>query len=193
MLTRRLRPFIGKPGQSSAPIGKLLNANANQCATIVLERCDLKAAEHRVSIHEKAIAEAFPSSFLGVMIEQPEALGARGGDRSDTFFQHLAVAGVFHRLVEHCLPGRSLACHPSSVTNHDDRAALVCALTALCVAARDFVAGGDEDGWIILPPLAFVEPWALNLLEANAAEEKRRVLHIEDRSDAAEPQLEPTA
>lgn len=103
---------------------------------------------------------------------------ARRGDRSDAFFQHLAGAGVFHRLVEHCLTGRSLGVHPSTVANHDDRAALVCALTALSVAAGDFVAVGDDDGWIILPPLGFVQPWALELLKANAAGEGKSVLHV---------------
>lgn len=178
MLTRRLQPLIGKPGQSSAPVGKLLNDNANLCARIVLESSGLGEASHTTQIHDKAIVEAFPSSFLGVMIEQPQALGARRGDRSDTFFQHLAGAGVFHKLVEHCLPGRSLAVHPSTVTNHDDRAALVCALTALCVASDDFVAVGDEDGWIVLPSLPFVQPWALELLKANAAGEAKSVLHV---------------
>lgn len=184
MLTRRLRPLIGKPGQSSAPIGKLLNDSANLCAKIVLESCHLSKASHATRIHDRAIVEAFPSSFLGVMIEQPQALGARRGDRSDTFFQHLANAGLFHRLVEHCLPGRSLATHPSVISNHDDRAALVCALTALCVAAGDYVAVGDEDGWIVLPPLSFVQPWALELLKANAAEEESNALRVESTLEA---------
>jgi hypothetical protein len=182
MLTRRLQPLIGKPGQSSAPVGKLLNVHANDCARIVLDSCDLREVRHSVGIHERAIAEAFPSSFLGVMIEQPEALNARRGDRSDTFFQHLAAAGTFHKLVAHLLPGRSLQTHPNTVTNHDDRAALVCALTALCVAAGDFVAVGGDDGWIILPPAAFVQSWALSLLETNAADEGTLALHVEDGS-----------
>jgi hypothetical protein len=46
------------------------------------------------------------------------------------------------------------------VTNHDDRAALICALTALCVAAGDFTAVGDADGWIVPPPRRFVQDWA---------------------------------
>jgi hypothetical protein len=182
MLTRRLQPLIGKPGQSSAPVGKLLNAHANDCARIVLDGCNLHGVRHSVGIHERAIAEAFPSSFLGVLIEQPEALNARRGDRSDTFFQHLAAAGTFHKLVAHLLPGRSLPTHPNTVNNHDDRAALVCALTALCVAAGDFVAVGGDDGWIILPPAAFVQSWALSLLETNAADEGTLALHVEDGS-----------
>jgi hypothetical protein len=183
MLTRRLRPHIGKPGQASAPVGKLLNAHANACANAFLQNCDVGVASHSLAIHERAIAEAFPSSFLGVMIADPVAFKTRRGDRSDTFFRHLAEAGTINRLVGHLLPGRILRKHPSSVVNHDDRAALVCAITALCVAAGDFMAvGDDEDGWIILPPRNFVQDLALDLLHANAAEEAPDALRIESRA-----------
>ena len=41
--------------------------------------------------------------------------------------------------------------------NHDQRAAFVCALAALCVTKGKYVAVGDtEDGHIILPP---IEVW----------------------------------
>jgi hypothetical protein len=186
MLTRRLRPFAGKPGQASAPIGKLLNEHANHCAVAVLDNCDLGAARHSLAIHDRAVVEAFPSSFLGVMIKDPRALNARRGDRSDTFFQHLAEVGTLHRLVEQCLPGRSMASHPSVVTNHDDRAALVCALTALCVAAGDYSAVGDDDGWIILPPASVVQGWAMEALKANAAEQRTTVFRIVTPKTAAQ-------
>ena len=49
--------------------------------------------------------------------------------------------------------GRTWIRHPSDLRNHDDRAAFVCALTALSVATGEFTAVGDERGaWIILPP-----------------------------------------
>jgi hypothetical protein len=102
-----------------------------------------------VAIDQKALVEAFPSSFLGMMIKEPALLAARRGDRSDTFFKYLATTGTLESLIEHCLPGRQLARALSSVVNHDDRAAVVCALSALCVAVSDFVAVGDDDGWII--------------------------------------------
>lgn len=174
MLTRRLRPYVGKPGQASAPVGKLLNKHANHCANVVLQVAEVSLAKHTSKIHERAVAAAFPSSFLGLMIEEPKALNARRGDRSDTFFSHLAGSGALQKLVGHCLPGRTLAQQPMDVTNHDDRAALVCALSALCVAAGEFCAVGDDDGWIILPPLAFIQPWARCLLQANAAVEQEQ-------------------
>ena len=61
---------------------------------------------------------------------------------------------------------------------HDDRAAFVCALTAVCVAAGDFVAVGDDDGWIVLPPRRFIQPAQWSLLVANANEEEGEPLHI---------------
>jgi hypothetical protein len=179
MLTRRLQPFTGKPGQASTPVGKLLNEHASLNVAAVLTHCELGLARHQVAIHEKAVVEAFPSSFLGVMIEAPKALNTRRSDRSDIFFEHLARAGVLQRLVNHCLPGRLLNQHPITVTNHDDRAALVCAFTALGLAAQDYTAVGDEDGWIILPPSSFVQGWAMNALRANAAGERGSALHIE--------------
>ena len=169
LLTLRLRPFIGKPGQASAPVGKQLNAAANECAEIVLGLDLVNASVHDHAIHSVAIVEAFPSSFLGVLIEDPKSLSARRSKRSDDFFVHLAKEGLLNRLIEHHLPGRQLTKTFNTITNHDDRAAVVCALTALAVAAGDYVVVGDKnDGWIILPPRSFIRPWAWTLLQQNA-------------------------
>jgi predicted nuclease with RNAse H fold len=169
LLTRRLAPMIGKPGQSSTPVGKLLNAHANACASIVADGLDVAAARHAQAIHDLALVEAFPGSFMGSMIVDPESLRARRSDRSDIFFKHLVHAGTFDRLIEALLPGRSHASPLLQIINHDDRAALVCALTALCVAAGRYTAVGDDaDGWIILPPADFIERAAMAALEANA-------------------------
>lgn len=178
MLTRRLRPLIGKPGQSSAPVGRLLNHHANECVRHLVQYADLHAAGHGIAIDDRAIVEAFPSSFLGLMIADPVHLAARRGDRSDTFFQYLVTQGVLSALIAHCLPDRQLVRDLASVVNHDDRAALICALSALCVAAGDFVAVGDDDGWIILPPRQLIQAEQWSLLELNAQEENAEVLHI---------------
>lgn len=179
MLTRRLGRAIGKPGQSSAPVGRLLNQHANACAAHVLALVDLKEARHGVPLDSKAVVEAFPGAFLGTMIEDPGELAARRGDRSDTFFRHLAGSGRLRALIDHLLPGRTVAGDLAAVTNHDDRAALVCALSALAVVAGDFVAVGDDDGWIILPPRAFIQPAQWALLAANASEQGPGALFVE--------------
>jgi hypothetical protein len=179
MLTRRVRPLIGKPGQSSAPIGKLLNQHANECVHHVVAHSEVQSATHRVPIDRRALVEAFPTAFLGVMIKDPQHLSVRRGDRSDIFFEHLASAGVVDALIEHCLPGRRVVLDLNLVVNHDDRAALVCALTALSVATGDFVAVGDDDGWIILPPRRFIQSLQWTLLNDNAREERTGSLHVE--------------
>jgi hypothetical protein len=112
------------------------------------------------------------------MIDDPVSLAARRGNRSDVFFQHLAAAGSFQALIEHCLPRRHLDGDVSTISNHDDRAAFVCALSALCVAASDFVAVGDNDGWIILPPRSFIRPAQWSLLQINALEEGEGSRHM---------------
>lgn len=170
MLTRRLGPLIGKPGQSGVPVGRLLNAQANLCARAVLAVADLASARHDVAIDAKAVAEAFPNSFLGLMLDAPEKVPVRRSNRSDRYFVQLTRDGTLLRLLEHCLPGRRPAVDLATITNHDDRAAFVCALTALGLVAGAFVAVGDGDGWIVLPPAPFIRPRRWALLAANSAE-----------------------
>jgi hypothetical protein len=184
MLTRRLQKLIGKPGQSNAPIGRKLNANANACVNALLGCAILQPATHGVAIHPLSVSEAFPSSFLGVMIDNPALLAARRRDRSDKFFNYLASAGTLDRLVNLFVSGRRLNSPFVTVKNHDDRAALVCALTALCVAGGDFTAVGDEDGWIILPPMSFIHTWARTALEANNSEERTRAFYASGNPSA---------
>ncbi len=194
MLTRRLRPLVGKPGQSSSPVGKLLNHHANECVQHVVTHGTVQTACHGVAIDQSALVEAFPSSFLGLMIKNPADLSARRADRSDTFFAHLATTGRLSALIDHCLPGRHLAADLAEITNHDDRAAFVCALTALSVAAGDFVAVGDQvDGWIILPPRQFIQQVQWELLDLNASEEAAGALHIAKRFDPVEGPVVPLA
>ena len=169
MLTVSFAPLIGKPGQSNAPVGRMLNRQTNQFVAIVNSLCRVEPAGHQVAVADRALVEAFPGSFMGVMIAEPRSISAQRGDRSDVVFEHLAGAGRFEELLDHCCPGRILATPPAALRNHDQRAAFVCALTALCVAANDYMAVGDDDGWIILPPRSLVQPWALELLDASAS------------------------
>lgn len=104
-----------------------------------------------------------------MLIELPEALGATRGNRSDRFYRHLADTGGLEAVLRHLLPNRSAAEAFAAVTDHDDRAALVCALTALGLAAGDYAAVGDDQGWIVLPPPALLRRWASAQLDLNAA------------------------
>lgn len=168
MLSRRLPAHIGKPGQSSTPVGMRLNAHANACALAILRTGLVAPAAWTVRIDEAAIVEAFPSTFLGLMIEEPARLKTSRAKRSDDYFVHLSENGALAALLHALLPGRSLQCDLSAIRNHDERAALVCALTALGMACGEFTAVGDENGWIILPPRHAIRDWAWPLLESNA-------------------------
>ncbi len=168
MLTRKLQPYIGKPGQSNSPNGIKLNAAANSCAKIVLRAGAVAKSKHRYAIHKIAIAEAFPTSFLGLMLDYPLNLKAKTPPKSDRFYNHLAVSGELDRLLSFLLPGRTPETAFAKVKNHDDRAAVVCALTALCIAAQEYTAVGDDDGWIILPPPLFIRRYAWIKLSENA-------------------------
>ena len=161
---------VGKPGQSSSPNGKKLNNQANSWANLVTKRTIHKAT-HCWPIHDKRIVEAFPTTFLGVMIATPEKV-AQSGKRSDRYFRHLAGDQDLDKF------RRLLGCHtgwerqPREIKNHEDRAAFVCALAALCVAAGQYVAVGDKkDGWIVLPPKWMFAEWVWDALQENLERE----------------------
>jgi predicted RNase H-like nuclease len=183
LLTRRFSNLgVGKPGQSNSGNGLLLNEHANRIASNLLQIGIIQGAEHEEQIHDLGIVEAFPTSFLGVMLDKAKVPSSKA--KSDAFFEHLAgpdnpkrlvpddnrLAGLIKRL----LPDRALALDEySGVTDHELRAAVICALTALCVAQKNYVAVGDHrNGWIILPPLveageAGLQPWAWEALQKN--------------------------
>ena len=159
-----LRKRIGKPGQSSSPNGRRLNEQANLSARLVKTLCQVEPAAHSVRIDAQTIVEAFPTTFLGVMTECPEML-SRSKARSDRYFVHLAQTRRLDRFFAYLLPDRKLLAALPTLRNHDDRAALVCALTALCVAIGDFTAVGDDrGGWIVLPPKRAFSQWAWTAL-----------------------------
>ena len=83
-----------------------------------------------------AIVEAFPSTFLGLLLADPSAVTARRGNRSDVFFQHLSTSGKLQELMGYLLPGRIIDLDLASVVNHDDRAALQYALSPRSVLLR---------------------------------------------------------
>ncbi|MEO1018200.1 MAG: hypothetical protein AAFY56_10970 [Pseudomonadota bacterium] len=178
MLTRRLGKTIGKPGQSNSPVGKLLNAAANDLARIVVDVCNLDPATFPHAIHEKAIVETFPTAFMGLMIDRPDALSARRSDRSDLYFCHLIETKGIEAMLTALLPGRRSRQDLGGIADHDDRAAFVAAIAALCVTAGNHVAVGDPNGWIALPPRRFIRPGPFAHLEANAGELGQHSLRI---------------
>jgi hypothetical protein len=155
---RTIAQRISQPGSSRSPVGRLLNHHTNEFARLLLAHASIADARHAHAIHSKAIAEAFPTSFLGLMLDNPEK-GLRQR-RSDRYFEAALQSGTLQRLLSEYLPGRRIGLEISQLTHHDDRSAFVCALTAVLIAANDYTAVGDSDGWIILPPPRFIAAWA---------------------------------
>lgn len=203
LLTRRFGSRgIGKPGQSSSANGVMLNRHANEIALGLVSLGVLEKSYHPESIHDLGIVEAFPTTFLGVMLDEGKVPSSKA--KSDVFFEHLAgpegpkrltpdtdrLTGLLLRL----LPGRSVDPEGiSRVTDHELRAAVICALTALCVSRGQYVAAGDRrNGYIILPPRSRsgepgLQPWAWTVLGTNLTDATADYL----RSDSPEPNRKP--
>jgi hypothetical protein len=189
VLTVGLAPLIGKPGQSSSPNGRKLNVAANAFVKTALAMGCIAEADHLAAIHPSAVAEAFPTSFLGTMLEDGFHKPRR--TRSDSYFERLTTDPRGDRLaglVMSLLGGRPLRRRLQDVLNHDDQAAIVCAITALCIAARRYTAIGDDNGYIILPPPVVagecgLQPWAMKVIRTNVATANAHLI-VEDEQEA---------
>ena len=181
LLCRGLFAQRGKVGATSSRSGFRLHQEAVVLADLALEH-PVARARHRPAIHARAVVEAFPNLFLGVLCDAcaaaPYPVPLRPRQWTDAFYPALAAGGRLDALLRRLLPGRRLDAAWTSVTDHDDRAALACALAALGVAVGLFVAVGAEDGWVILPPREAWGRgedgcWAEDTLRANVTSVRR--------------------
>ena len=172
----------GKPGPTNSPTGQDLHTHATKLAKLVISLqtegyLDIQAAEHPDPIYEARILEVFPTAFLAVLLPfELVPTKVKRGERSDKLWETAIRDHRLQRLVKKLAQGRPLKNPLESITNHDHRAAFVCALAALCVAKNQYVAVGDpEDGHIVLPPPQFWglgpsprdHPWAEVTLREN--------------------------
>jgi hypothetical protein len=173
VLTRGIARLIGKPGASNAPIGRKLNRATSEAVADVLELTRLHVGDYDATLHRFAVVEAFPNSFMGVMLpDETHRLNKGRGGKSDRYYLELCRSGGLQELVSDLLPQRKASAPLEAVTDHDDRAALVCAMSALSVAARAYVAVGDDHGRIVLPPRHVWNPAVFDLVAANCAAER---------------------
>lgn len=172
-----------KPGPSNSPIGKCLHKHATSLACLVLklqDKCCLSvlSASHNERLFEYAVVEAFPNAFLAMLL--PETWFEQAGKvsrakKSDRYWEAaLEECDGFSRLFSALnVNWVSIRERLKKINNHDERAALICAITALAVARRRYCSVGcSEEGWIMLPPLSAWgvavdsnEPWAQRALD----------------------------
>lgn len=180
LLTRGVFAKRGKPGATSAPSGQQLHWNATLLAKLVLRlqaegRFTLAPSTHPDPVHSSRILEVFPNAFLSVLLPDAAFHGLSLNRNASDVFWEVAVREetYLERLVRALAPARRFEDPLNYVTDHDHRAALLCALAVLCAAQDKYVLSGDPvDGDIILPPHEFwgagpagtSEPWAQSAL-----------------------------
>ena len=155
LLSRGVLQKRGKPGQTSSPVGQQLHRHATALAHLALESADIMAAAHAEPIHASSVVEAFPNMYLAALVPELE-LPVLSRDASDRYWELLVersdrLKSLIHRAVQ----GRELRNDVVAIRDHEHRAGVVCALTALAVASGAHVAVGDPvDGDIVLPAYA---------------------------------------
>lgn len=146
------------------------------CETAVQFGCQVSAVGLQVTFPRiqvgRNIVEAFPNGFLGVCLSQNVYDGMPDLARSEKFdwLMDQCVAGGIFGALQHLIGWA----HPQFLaalnTNgqHDERAALVCVLTAACVAMGRYVAVGEEiGGYFFMPPWDAWNQWAKTTLDLN--------------------------
>ncbi|MGH9661806.1 MAG: hypothetical protein ACRD96_24880 [Bryobacteraceae bacterium] len=121
-------------------------------------------------IAERNIVEAFPNAFLGVCLATSVYTASPGrGEKTDWLYEQCVARGIFRGLADRLAWDRPRFWQTVTENrHHDERAALVCAVTALCVLRGEYVAVGDATGgYFFMPPWAMWADWARASLDAN--------------------------
>ena len=169
-----------KPGQTNVLVGQRLHHHASELAELVLGLhaegyLSVAPSRHLEPVTEECIVEAFPNAFLAFLLSDGDFPSVRPPRRkvSDYFWGIAVKEGYLPRLVDSLAPGKAIDQPLESVTDHDHRAALICALTAFCVWRNRYVAVGDPIyGDFILPPsdhwdAGMLQPWPEMALRTN--------------------------
>ena len=119
----------------------------------------------------KPILEAFPNAFLGVLLPAANFVSwskSLRKPKSDWLYEQVVDVGLFGKLLSKLILASSPILRKfENAQQHDERAALICLLTAMFARSGDAVIVGDPDGgWFWLPPLTLWDPWASMALEA---------------------------
>jgi predicted RNase H-like nuclease len=170
-----------RPGPTNGGSGPCLHMHATELAKLAVRTQDVGPATWRHNIHDKALVEAFPNAFLAVLCAERSLRGQpeKKRRRTDTLFPR--VSRQPKSLLDTLLPEHKPICDLKRICHHEDIAAFVCALTALCAAEGRCVAVGDKrNGYILLPPL---ELWAASAIGHPGWAESSLCANWENRED----------
>ena len=194
LLSRSLLGSRCRPGPTSGG-GQNLHRHATELAKLVIKlqeeaHLTIARASHPDPVCEYRIVEAFPTAFLSVLFSDNDFPDPRPkrGKVSDRYWEIALEEGYLGHVLETLAPEKTVVQDIECITDHDQRAAFVCALAALCVAKNWYVAVGDsKSGEIILPDFdvwgGSPQGWAENALAINLESVRRnkgRHLHLKD-------------
>jgi hypothetical protein len=117
------------------------------------------------------LVEAFPNAFMGVLLPAgcfDRIPKLRRGQKFEWLYNECCKQNIFDSVIDSI--GRaallSVLQYIKTNQNHDQKAALVCILTAGAVAAGRYTAVGDpEGGYFFLPPWEMWAHWAREEVE----------------------------
>lgn len=165
-----------KPGATNSPVGQELHKEATEVARMVsapaARRSDNVASDGpEPEVTKGNVYEAFPNAFLGVLLsDEFLAKKFKRNEKSDRFYEQSFREKYLTKLITYLLPHHAVVGNLGDVTNHDERAAAACALTAISINVGRFVAVGDPDlGYIFLPPWELWQNWAKETLKNQLA------------------------
>jgi hypothetical protein len=162
MFRRRCKPGFSHFGQGLA----FRKAAAETAVQIehLSSRSGYVPAERQV-LDGLNIVEAFPNAFIGVLLEE-ECFSVQRMPRRlkfDYLYEQACEKGIFEKIVLHLnWSSTRLISALHNERDHEKRAALICLITAGCVAAGSAEAVGDiEGGYIWLPESSLWASWAV--------------------------------
>jgi predicted nuclease with RNAse H fold len=131
---------------------------------------DSRSAPFPKVIESSNVIEAFPNAFLGVCVRDTkyETVPARG-KKTDWLYDLWVAEKLFEKL-RATISWERPDFWQQVTTNrhHDERAALICALTAICTYRGKYVAVGEPNGgYFFLPPWTLWDSWAKATLRVN--------------------------
>jgi len=164
-----------KPGLSNIPgTGQALRRGgldtSHDFAPLV-SAANIGAAFPRI-IEGRNIVEAFPNAFLAVLLPDEafqDAPRLGRGEKFDWLYTKL-LEGNGHQVLRDSIEWEQRGFWEPVGANlqHDERAALICALTAIFVLRGKYVAVGEPvSGYFFLPPWVLWARWAKHGLDAN--------------------------
>ena len=174
---RRCKPGLSHVSGTGSKLRAAGRVTAQQLRSIAPRRA-VRCAFPRIA-EDSNVVEAFPNAYLGVCLSG-EAYDAmpklRRGQKFDWLFDCWVRGGLFRRVLERIGLQHLADLEDRFNRNrqHDERAALVCVLTAAGVFTGHYVAVGDRaGGYFFLPPWRDWATWARKELDLQRTREPR--------------------